>query len=615
MAEGVRAPWTAVHVDVIGPSLGDRDRERLEAHLRLVETLGGTVVRLRGPTVAEPLLDYARTHNVTRIVAGKPTHSRWRDVLRGNLLDSLIRGSGAIDVHVIAPIDEAARPPSATAIADKAAPRAYLWAVAAIAAVTVLGLAAFDHITEADITMLYLIAIMLASLAGRGPSLLAASLAVAAFDFCFVPPRFTLAVSDAGHLLTFAVMFGAGLAIATLMARLRREEREAIAREQRTVALLAFTRDVTAATSVADVATVTARHLEEGLDVAAAVLIRDPDEGLVAAAGLMPLASQEASVARWAFDHRQVAGHGTDTLPGARALCVPLTDGDTALGVLAIQRRPESPVRLGVDQRHLIEAIARQAAVALARVRFAEQAREAALRAKTEELRSSLLSAVSHDLRTPLAVVTGAATTLRDDAGGLSSEARSELLSSIVDDARRLERVLTNLLQLTRVETGFVPAREWVPADELVGAALTRLEDAIGDRRVILDVDPELQLSIDPVLFEQVLINLIENSLKHGAPPLEITASRRGRQVELVVADRGAGLPADPSRLFEKFTRASPAPGVGLGLAVVRAIVEAHGGTVEASNRDGGGARFAISMPAGTPPVIAAPARLIEARV
>ncbi len=606
MADGLRAPWMAVHVDVFGPSLGDRDRERLEAHLRLVETLGGTVVRLRGATIAEPLLDYARTHNATRIVAGKPTHARWRDVLRGNLLDSLIRGSGSIDIHVISPIEEASQPgrTDRKSRSDKAAPRAYLWAVAAIATVTVLGLAVFEHVTEADITMLYLIAIMLASLAGRGPSLLAASLAVGVFDFCFVPPRFTFVVADVGHLLTFAVMFGSGLAIATLMAKLRREERDAIAREQRTVALLAFTREVTAGATIADVATVTARHLEESLDVAAAVLISEGNE-LVAAAGLTPLASQESTVARWAFDHRQVAGHGTDTLPGARALCVPLIDGEVAMGVLAIQRRSELPARLDVDQRHLIDAIARQAAVALARVQFAEQAREAALRARTEELRSSLLSAVSHDLRTPLAVITGAATTLRDDAGGLSADARRELLSSIVDDARRLERVLTNLLQLTRVETGLSPAREWVPADELVGAALTRLEDALGDREVILDVDPELLLSIDPVLFEQVLINLIENSLKHGAPPLEIRARGRDGDVEIEVADRGGGLPADPSRLFEKFTRASSAPGVGLGLAVVRAIVEAHGGTVAAETRQGGGALFTIRMPAGTPPVIA----------
>ncbi|MDX2089524.1 MAG: sensor histidine kinase KdpD [Kofleriaceae bacterium] len=615
MAEGLHAPWSAVHVEQIGAApLGDKDRERLEAHLRLVEVLGGDVVRLHGKSVADSLLDYSRAHNVTRIVAGKPTHGRWRDRLRGSLLDTLIRGSGPIEVLMIAPIDAEAQPRPEPVRAERPPTSAFVWATAGIALVTVIGLASFAYVTVADITMLYLIAIMLASLAGRGPALLASSLAVAAFDFCFIHPRFTFAVQDIRHLLTFFVMFGSGLAISTLTVRMRRQERGAIEREQRTRTLLAFTREVTTANTVADVAAVTTQHLEEALDVAASVLVPDPDEGLVAAAGLMPLATQEASVARWVFDHGQSAGHGTDTLPGARALCIPLTDNDTTVGVLAIQQRPGTPTRLGVDQRHLIDAIARQASLAMTRVLFAGQAREAALRAKTEELRSSLLSAVSHDLRTPLAVITGAATTLRDDGDRLTAAARLELLSTIVDDARRLERVLTNLLQLTRVETGFEPAREWVPADELVGAALTRMETALEDRRVDLDVEDELLLSIDPVLFEQVLINLLENALKHGAPPFGISVHRVHDRVELIVEDHGGGLPADPSRLFEKWERASTAPGVGLGLAVVRAVVVAHGGTVDAMNRPGGGARFVISLPAPIPPPVFARPPAAEAR-
>jgi two-component system sensor histidine kinase KdpD len=603
MAEGLHAPWTAAHVDVIGAApLGDRDRERLEAHLRLVEAMGGEVVRLRGHGVADALLAYAKDHNVTRIVAGKPTHSRWRDRVRGSLLDALIRGSGPIEVHVIAPIDERAPPPAPPPAAEAPPLLPYVWAVTAIAVVTAVGLALFDYMTIADITMLYLIGIMIASLLGRGPALVAASLAVAAFDFCFVPPRFTFAVSDVSHLLTFAVMFGAGLAISTLTVRLRRQERDAVDREQRTAALLAFTREVAAADDIAEVAAVTARHLEEGLDVAACVLAPEHGE-LVAAAGIMPLAQQELGVARWAFEHRAPAGHGTDTLPGARVLCVPLVSGDVAVGVLAIQRRPGTPPRLGVEQRHLLDAIARQAALALRRLVLAGEARDAALRAHTEELRSSLLSAVSHDLRTPLAVITGAATTLRDDGDRLTPVARGELLSSIVDDAQRLERVLANLLQLTRVETGLEPVREWVPAEEVVGAALTRLESVLRDRAVETAIPPDLLLRIDPVLFEQLLINLVENALKHGAPPITIRAERRGSAVELEVADRGPGLPpGGTARLFEKFVRASAAPGAGLGLAVVRAIAQAHGGDVVAEDRPGGGAVFRVTIPSPSPP-------------
>jgi len=492
--------------------------------------------------------------------------------------------------------------------AERATARSYAWALASVAAVTAIGIATFDYVTLTEIPMLYLIAIMLASLLGRGPSLVAASLAVAAFDFCFVPPRFTFAIAEVRYLLTFAVMFACGLVISTLVVRLRREQRDAVTREQRTGRLQAFTRDVASATGIADVATVLAHHLEDTLDVAAAVLVPDPADRLVAASGLAPLAAPELAVAQWAFDHREVAGHGTDTMAGARALCVPLVAGEAAVGVLVIQRRSRAPARLGADPRQLLDALARQAALAIARVQYAGQAREAELRARTEELRSSLLSAVSHDLRTPLAVITGAATSLVEHGERLTPAARGDLLWSIVEDARRLERVLSNLLQLTRVETGLQPTKEWVPAEEIIGAALTRTEEARRGRAVETDVPCDLLLQIDPVLFEQVLINLLENAIKHAAPPFALRAQRRGTDVEIEVADRGPGLPpGETRRLFEKFVRASTAPGAGLGLAVVRAIVQAHGGTVVAEPRQGGGAVFRIALPT---PMVAATSQL-----
>ena len=601
IAEGLHAKWAAAHVEVLGtPPLGAKDRERVEAHLRLVEMLGGDVVRLAGHTVAAALLEHARETNVTRIVAGKPTHSRWRDLVRGSLLDTLIRGSGTIEIHVIAPIDEGRAPPASSIPVERVTAAAYGGAVFAIAAATGLGMALFDYVTIAEITMLYLIAITLASLAGRGPSLIAASLAVAAFDFCFVPPRFTFAVTDVRYLMTFAVMFAAGLAISTLTTRLRRQERDATIRERHTAALLAFTRDIVAAMMPADVAAVTVEHLEASFPISASVLVPDPDEpgALTAVAGLMPLATQELGVVRWAFDHKQTAGRGTDTLPGARILAVPLVSGDDAVGVIAVQAK-QDPRRGGGAAVPLIEAIARQAGLALGRVKFADQAREATLRARTEEMRNALLSAVSHDLRTPLAVITGAATTLRDDEDRLPRAARHELLSSIVEDARRLERVLGNLLQLTRVEAGIAPNKELISVEELVGGALTRTETMIGSWKVDLDIPPELVVSVDPVLFEQVLINLIDNAVKHGAPPLELRARRDGETVVLDITDHGQGIPnALGSTLFDKFVRASTAPGAGLGLAVVRAIVEAHGGQVSVENVPAGGARFRIVLPA-----------------
>jgi two-component system sensor histidine kinase KdpD len=613
IAEGLHAEWSAAHVELLGaPPLGERDRERVESHLRLVEVLGGRVVRLAGPTVAGALLEHARGSNITRIVAGKPTHARWRDRVRGSLLDALIRGSGRIEIHVIAPIDEGKPPPASPIPREGASTWAYASAVLAIAVATGLGMVLFHYATLAEITMLYLIAITLASLAGRGPSLVAASLAVAAFDFCFVPPKYTFAVSDLRYLLTFVAMFAAGLAISTLTTRLRRQERDALIRERHTAALLAFTRDISAAVAPGDVAAVTVEHLEASFPVSAAVLVPDGDErgALGAVAGLMPLAAQELAVGRWAFDHKQAAGRGTDTLPGARILAVPLLSGDDAVGVIAVQAK-QDPRRLGGTAVPLIEAIARQAGLALGRVKFAEQAREATLKVRTEEMRNALLSAVSHDLRTPLAVITGAATTLRDDEERLARPARRELLSQIVDDARRLERMLGNLLQLTRVESGLVPTRELVPVEELVGGALTRMEGALGGWKVDLDIPAELAVPVDPVLFEQVLINLIDNALKHGAPPLALRARKGGSAVIVEVSDHGDGVPPDiGATLFDKFVRASRAPGAGLGLAVVRAIVEAHGGRVGVENTPAGGARFRVELPADHPVAKRAPREL-----
>jgi two-component system sensor histidine kinase KdpD len=604
MAEGLHAQWAAAHVEVLGaPPLADKDRERVEAHLRLTEALGGEVVRLAGRTVAGALLEHARQSNVTRIVAGKPTHARWRDLVRGSLLDALIRGSGAIEVHVIAPIAEGRAPPPSPIPPERPSAWAYAWAVIGIAATTMLGMALFEVATIAEITMLYLIAITLASLGGRGPSLVAASLAVAAFDFCFIPPRFTFAVSDVRYLMTFTVMFGAGIAISTLTTRLRRQERDALIRERHTAALLAFTRDISAAAGPPDVAAVIVEHLEASFPVSVAVLVPDPAEGgaLTAVAGLMPLAAQELGVLRWAFEHKQTAGRGTDTLPGARILAVPLVSGDDAVGVIGVQAK-QDPRRRGGIAVALIEAIARQAGLALGRVKFAEQAREASLRVRTEEMRNALLSAVSHDLRTPLAVITGAATTLRDDEDRLPKPARRELLSQIVEDARRLERVLGNLLQLTRVESGLVPNRELIPVEELVGAALTRMEGAIGSWKVDLDIPSDLVVPVDAILFEQVLINLIDNALKHGGPPLELHARREDTKIILDVVDYGRGVPPElGSTLFDKFVRASTAPGAGLGLAVVRAIVEAHGGKVGVENVPGAGAQFRVELPAEHP--------------
>lgn len=482
-------------------------------------------------------------------------------------------------------------------------PWAFVAASAGFGLLTLLALLFDDYVTLTDLAMLYLVAIMLAALVGRRFALIAVPLAAVTLNFVFMPPRFALGITDAHTLATISIMLGAGMAISALTLTMRRSERDARDRERRTAAMLAFTRDIAAAADVAEIAGVTVHHVEDILGVGAVVLVHAEDH-LIPAAGSLTLAHKELVMAQWSLEHGLPAGRGTTTLAEIEATALPLRTADEIHGVLVVGRA-RGIVGLDVEQRHLIDALARQAGFAMRQARLAAEAREATLRARTEELRSSLLSAVSHDLRTPLAVITGAATSLRDDASRFAPATRAELLDTIVHEAARLERVLQNLLGITRVETGLQPTREWVPVEELVGPALDRVAPLLGARAVEIDVPGDLLVPVDPVLFEHVLINLVENSVKYGAPPITITARGVDDKVELVVRDRGAGLPAGSEiRIFEKFFRApgTRVPGVGLGLAVCRGIVEAHGGTITADTAPGGGARFRVLLPAGGAP-------------
>jgi two-component system sensor histidine kinase KdpD len=404
-----------------------------------------------------------------------------------------------------------------------------------------------DRVTLADQAMLFLPAILLAALGGRRPSLLASALSVAAFDFFFVPPHYTFAVSDTRSVITFVVMFVVGSSIGSLVARLRAAETASRDRERRTAALLAFTRDAAAAVDLEGVAAAVVSHIHDVLQISARVEI--PEDR---------------------------------PLEGA----VPIRfDGEPAL-------TPE--------QHAFVEAVAHQAGVAIGRLQLAAAARDAALRAKAEELRNALLSSVSHDLRTPLAAITGMATSLRE-------RMESEALDTIIDEAQRLSRILTNLLSITKVESGAEPRREWVPLEEIVGSALSRLERELADHQVTVDVPPAVLARIDPILVEQLLVNLLDNAAKHTAAStaVEVRVTRETSAAIIEVADRGPGLPAGPrAQVFDKFYRgisATGSPGAGLGLAVCRGIAVAHGGSIEAFARDGGGSRFVARFPDGAP--------------
>lgn len=608
MAAGLRAEWVAAYVDAPDAHHATKvDQERLRSHLRLAESLGAEVVRLVGSHISEEILRYAREHNITRIVIGKPTHARWRDLLKGSIVNQLVRDSGDIEVNFIAG-DEApaqGQPPAEPrrGPVNRAGIALAIGLVAAASALCVLGRSVM---AQADQVMVYLLIIMLVAFRyGRTPSLVAAGLSVATYDFFLVPPYYTFSIESGRHLLTFGVMFGVGLVISSLTSRLRGQERGARIRESRTSALYSLSRELATAKDEAAATKAAAAHAAKAFGGDVFVLVGDLAGGSTvkgASTAEATLSEQELAVARWAMEHGRPAGMGTDTLPGARVTCFPIQAGAATFGALAVAT--PSLELFDVENRGFLDSFLRQVALAIERARFTEEAKAAALRIRTEETRSALLGAVSHDLRTPLGAITGAATALREDQGKLDPKQRLELCDTVCIEAERMERLIRNILDMVRLESGGIVAkREWVPLEDAVGSALSRLEVKLGSREVHVGIPPGLPLlPVDPVLFEQVFVNLFENVIKHAGPqsPIDVAARAEDRTVVLEVADRGPGLPAGTEQqVFEKFYRGPGvrAGGVGLGLSICRGIVAAHEGTIAAENRAGGGALFRITLP------------------
>ena len=491
---------------------------------------------------------------------------------------------------------------------------AYGRAAAVVAVATAVAGAGRAWLHVPDVEMLFLLGVVIVAVTStRGPSTFAAILSVAAYDFFFVAPAFTFEVEDARYVLTFAMMLAVGLVISGLTVRLRTQEQAAVARERRTAALYDASRGLGAALDGPAAAAVCAGAAAAVVGRPALVLARAGEDDLRPLAASPPDAAPtppELEVARWTAIQGSAAGGGAGPFPDAPVACLPVRAAVDLRAVLAVRLPPGEPLR--PEQRDFLDALCRQTALALERVRLAADVRTASLRAEAEQVRSALLSAVSHDLRTPLATITGAATAIRD--GALDDRTRRELVEAICDEAERLERLVRNLLDMTRLESGAVRLRrEWVPVEEVIGGALTRLERQLAGRRVISTCPAGLPLvSVDPVLLEQLFVNLVENAAKHTPPgsPVEITAAGDERGVVVEVADRGPGIPAGMEEaVFERFRRGAgvSAPGAGLGLAISRAIARAHGGTLEARSRSGGGAVFRLSLPAaeGQPSVAA----------
>jgi two-component system sensor histidine kinase KdpD len=613
MAADLHAKWVVAYVQIPRHlRLPQTERDRLVQTLRLAEQLGAETVTLTGENVAQEILSYARSRNATKIIVGKPIRPVWKEWIFGSVVSDLVHRSGEIDIYVITGEAGEGEPLVRRSLRRASDARHYLYAVLGVLCATSTAWLMSPYFAAANLIMMYLIAVTAIAIRfGRGPSALASILSVAAFDFFFVPPYFSFAVSDIQYLLTFGVMLVVALVISNLAVRLNQQAELARYRERRTGVLYTMSRDLATHRGTGMLAQLAAKHLRDVFDAQVAIFLADADKRVQLQRGellVFELEPKEAGVAQWVYDHNERAGLGTDTLPGASSLYMPLAGSAGAIGVVAV-RPTDSGRLLDPDQLHLLESLVNQTALAIERTRLSEEAQKAHVRVETERMRNAILSSVSHDLRTPLATITGAASSLLDQQGRIDSSTRLELARSIYREADRLDRLLKNLLDMMRIEAGAVQLnKEWHSLDEVVGAALGRLEGRIRDHTVNTAFPPDLPLVlVDGVLLEQVVINLVDNAVKYApvGSAIDLSASTSDREVVVEVADRGPGiLSGEEARIFDKFYRGKfvREGGVGLGLTICRGIVEAHGGRIWAENRFGGGALVRFSLPLSDQP-------------
>ena len=607
MATSLRAPWVALHVELEhSKPLNQIDQQRLETNLRLAEELGAAVETEFGTEFAATVLKYCQHNKITKIVVGKSRMTWWQERLQGSFVHELIRRSGDIDVYVMSGDGEEStvRQPMTERKPIRWIP--YAGALAAVAGCTAANFGLFHFFAASNLTMVYLACVVAVSLIwGRGPSILATFLGVAALDFFFIPPYRTFTVGDPQYLLTFLVMLITGLVISALASRVHLQNEAIRRRERRTAALFALSKELAPLPTQGSVAVAARRIIQEALDVHVWIMVKQNDGvyGSVDTAVDGNPPHKHEGVIRWVFDHRRPAGYGTDTLPGTLATYLPLVGSDDLVGVLGIQ--PINPeLKLTISQMKLLDAFAGQVALALERCCLVIEAEHVRLQMETERLRNTLLSAVSHDLRTPLTGITGAASLLVEGNERLTPAARRDLAESILDESDRLNRLVANLLDMTRIEAGAIPLQPVLqPMEEIVGVVLTRLERQLRDHYVTADLPPDLPpVMIDGLLIQQVLINLLENAANFSAPgtPIELRAFQRENDLVVEVADRGPGIPVgQEQKIFEKFYRVDgqSRTGTGIGLAISRGIVDMHHGQISAENRAGGGAVFQFSIP------------------
>ena len=589
LAASMEASWIVANIER-PRTLSEKEQSRLTRYLALARQLGAEVISTPGHDIAETLLRVARQHNVTQIVIGKPLGARWISFWRRDPLRWLMRHSGNIDIHMI-PSEEAVQPgrdPIEERLA-RAPWRDFGTALLIAAAVTGLGLSIFAYTGYSAVALFYLLAVVLAGIRlQRWPTLFLAALSALLWNFLFVPPRFTFYISQFQDFMMFGAYFIIALVIGHLATQLREREQSERRREERATALYRLTRSLAASRDLDEALPKILALIKNSFQADAAVWLRDESGLSRHPASTFGPSSKDESVAVWAFQKKQSAGRSTDTLPDADALHIPLVTGDRAEGVLTV-RLDRSPT---LEQRELLDAFAAQLALFLNKERALEESRTAQVARQSQKLQKALFDSVSHELKTPLAAMSGALQQQQPD--------RAELQQAV----RRLTRTVDHLLDATRLESGLLqPVREWCEPADLLREAVAAA--GLNDSAVRISVAKNLPtIFVDSRLIQQALGALLSNAVGHGKLPIDLSAVRDDSMLVISVADQGPGLaPGEENKVFEKFYRGprTRPGGLGLGLSIARQLIEAHSGEIVVRNREGGGARFSIRLPLGEP--------------
>ena len=627
LAQNMKADWLVVYVET--PALQNismASRKQITELLRLAQSLGATTANLSGDSVTHKLVEYAQSHNVSRIVIGKPTRSILSRFFHPSVSDELAKVVSDIDVHIVM------RGREKVVKGSKARPgldmrahfsdekkQGYVWALIISAITSLVASVLLPYFELANIIMLYLLGVMLISIRyGRGPGIASSFLSVSIFDFFFVPPRFSFTVADTQYLLTFAIMLSVALVISNLASSLRKQAIVANYRERRSLALYEVGKELASALTTGHIVEVSTHHVAKIFNSKVAILTPDANEQLEVAqtnessnAALQEttLLDVDLGIAQWTYDRQQQSGLGTDTLPSSKILYIPLKAPMRTRGVLAISPENNHDIYLP-EHRQLLDTFASQIGLALERKHYVEIARDAVISMETERLRNSLLSAISHDLRTPLTSIIATTEQLKET---ISSRTNAfKMLTGLHDQAIRMQNLVLNLLDMARLQSGTVKLNsDWHLLEEIVGSAINGLQTTLQQHRVVVTPMEDIPLLyVDAILIERVLSNLLDNACKYSdaGTTITISAKQQGGQVSVTFSDEGQGLPPGmETSIFQKFTRGkseSTIPGVGLGLSICKAIIEAHGGKIWADKNEKIGTTFTFTLPVKTPPTV-----------